>query len=116
MQVAFQLAGKASARELRSALRDVAEPVRSDAETLARSGLKVSKVNWTLMRTGSNRTMVYVAPKQRGRFSKKNPRLKRRNAAPKIARAMERSLAQNTGEINVRMERVLSTIDTVWGK
>jgi hypothetical protein len=114
LQVAFKLAGKTSSVELRAALRDSAEPVRADAQTIASLGLHPSKVDWSQMRVGISRTMVYVAPKQRGKKSRHDHRRRRPNVAPILAHAMETSLDQNEPEVMARVQRVVDSVGRVW--
>lgn len=114
MQVAFGLAGKTASKEMRTALRQVAEPVRAGAQTLASQSIHVSAVNWSEMRTQVSLNMVYVAPKQRGRRSKYQRNIRRPNLAPILARAMETSLALNEPVVVRRMERVVDTVARKW--
>lgn len=101
------------AKELRVALRAVAEPVRSDAERLAVASIPTVGVPWSRMRIGVTRTSIYVAPRQRGRNAN---RLLRR---PKFAdllldRAMEPALAANEGRVVAAVEHVLGTVGRAW--
>jgi hypothetical protein len=52
----------------RAEMRQIAEPVRRDAEQLALGSIRrmPASPRWSRMRVGVTRTMVYVAPRQRG--------------------------------------------------
>jgi len=99
----------------RAGMRQVAEPVRRDAETLALSGIRrmPSSPRWARMRTGVTRNMVYVAPRQRGvRWNKKNPgyrfNLRRPNLANLLMeRAMQPALEAHEHDITARFEQLL---------
>ena len=108
-------ADKRIRREVRGELRSVAEPVRHDAETLARSTIPRIGPLWPLMRVGVTRSLVYVAPKQRGRLSRANPALRRPNLAGLLMdRAMEPALTQNVPGIQASVERVLDQVGRDW--
>lgn len=62
----FALAGPQAKRDLNQKLRLLAEPMRSDAEQFARSGIRRIGTRWPKMRVGVTRKLVYVAPKERG--------------------------------------------------
>lgn len=70
LQRAFKAADARLQRELRSTLREVAEPVRADAERLASGNIPTAGA-WAQMKTGATGTAVYIAPKQRGRKHKR---------------------------------------------
>lgn len=100
---------------LREELRVVVEPVRVDAERLAVA--RISHIgptrarSWANMRTGITRDAAYVAPKQRGRLSRKNPRLHRpKFSGLLLSRAMEPALQQNEARIIKRLGFLLDLI------
>lgn len=109
---AFALADKVLSAELRSGLRDAAEPVRSDAELLAVSRIPRIGIAWSRMRVGVTRTSVYVAPRQRGARggAGKRPNL----AALLLGRSMEPALEANIGDVEDAVEDVLATVGRAW--
>lgn len=119
---AFTLAGKATGKEIRQELRQVAEPVRHDAELLALSGIPhmapiVSKsaVPWWRMRVGVTTKSVYVAPVQRGvkgrgDLSKRRPKF----ADLMLERSMEPALERNRDAAVAAVDAALSHIAHEW--
>lgn len=114
LQRAFAVADKAVSRELKVALRRAAEPVRADAERLAAGEIRRSRVDWSRMRTGVTRTLVYVAPKERGRSSRAFPARRRPNMRELLGAPMERAFARNVGEVEGRVEDALDTMAREW--
>src|SRR4029077_9838771 len=97
----------------RHGLRDVVEPVRAGAEQLAMQNIRrmPHSPQWSKMRIGVNRNLVYVAPRQRG-LKSKGARAARtqkaQNAATKFAgflmdRAMEPALEQHAAQVEARL-------------
>lgn len=70
LQRAFARADDKLLRELKTKLKEAAEPVRAEAEKLAKdeiSGMARAKHSrWWRMRVGVTRSLVYVAPVERG--------------------------------------------------
>ena len=100
MQRAFRRADKALDGDLKDALTEAAAPVRSDAQRLAAS--EIRNVNpgdpWAGMRIGIGRSIVYVAPVERGVKSRGDERKRRRNMGNLLmGGAMEPALEQNRG-------------------
>lgn len=92
--------------ELRDELRVVAEPVRSEATVLARANIRNIGDRWSQMRTGSSRSLVYVAPKAKGRGG--SPRA---NLAPLLLdRAMVPALQNKLPEIYRGLEVMLDRV------
>ena len=92
----------------RRGLRDLAEPVRRDAESLA--GQEISRIGpaWRRMRTGVTRRAVYVAPRQRGIKATGDRRRARPNLADLLMdRAMEPALHAHEPEIETRVDQLL---------
>ena len=113
LDAAFRLADKTLDRELRTALREAAEPVRQDAEALARANISHIGIAWPQMRVGVTTRLVYVAPKQRSRSG--NPRLKRPNLATLLlGRSMEPALERNVGQVEARVGVALDTVGRAW--
>jgi hypothetical protein len=100
---------------VRRELREVAEPVRRDAQSLALSEIRNMPVTpaWAVMRVGITRRAVYVAPKQkgsRGRGPNRRPNL----ANLLMDRAMARALAQDSGQVQAGFEHLLDHIGNSW--
>lgn len=108
-------AGRRIKQEVRSELRAVAEPVRREAEIRASTTISHIGLQWPMMRVGVTRSLVYVAPKQRGRLSRANPRLRRPNLATLLMdKAMEPALARNAATIEGAVERFLDDVGRDW--
>lgn len=110
---AFALADKALKKEFRTALREVAEPVRVGAERLAVSGIPTIGLPWSRMRVGVTRHSVYVAPRQRGRRStilSRRPNL----ADLLLDRSLLPALKQNEAVVAAEMEKMLDTVGGAW--
>lgn len=115
LEKAFKLAGPEANRELRAALTDVAEPIRADAERLARSRIPNIGESWSRMRTGVTLKVVYVAPKSRSRESRRNPALRRPNLFGLLmGRSLEPALQQNLSLIENRVDKALQTVGAKW--
>lgn len=111
LQRAFKLADKELAKELRSTLRDTAEPVRADAERLAVAGIETIGIPWSRMRVGVTQTSVYVAPKRRGgQRDRRRPNL----AGLLLDRAMLPALRRNEPRVVREMEQMLDRVGRRW--
>jgi hypothetical protein len=112
LQRAFRVADETLSRELTRTLREVAEPVRTDAERLAVSGIRHITLPWSQMRIGVTRSSVYIAPKRRGsRF----PQNRRPNFAGLLLhRAMLPALSRNEQQVQEGMEELLDTVGLDW--
>lgn len=115
LEKAFKLAGPASNRELRKALRAVGEPVKRDAEQLARANIRRIGVPWSQMRVGVTLKEVYVAPKQRGVKSRTDRRYRRPNLFDLLmGRSLEPALERNIGLVEARVDHALATVGRQW--
>jgi hypothetical protein len=115
LQRALRFADREIGKDLRASLRDAAEPVRADAETLARSTIPRVGIPWSGMRIGVTRTVVYVAPKKRG----KNPNARLRRPRFKdllLDRAMNPALARNESQIEGRVIATLNNFADRWAR
>lgn len=116
LELAFKLYGRGMEKGVREALEAAAEPVRSDAQSLARSGLvKQSAVDWTAMRVGVTRRTAYVAPAQRGRntpLNRRRPKLKPRL----LDRAMEPALDRNVQNVEREIGHALDDLGRMWSR
>jgi len=118
LQRAFYVADRSLSRELKTGLREVAEPVKTGAEILALARIRRMDARWYRMRVGATRHTVYVAPKERGRLTKRD---KRRYARPNLGgllmdRAMLPALQANEPKIAKRMEDLLTDVSMFWQK
>lgn len=112
MQRAFRVADRSLQKELRHTLREVAEPVRADAERLALARIPRIGVPWSQMRVGVTTTSVYVASKRRGT---RLPQRRRPNLADLLlGRAMEPALHENLGVLVDGFNRLLDTVAEGW--
>ncbi len=113
LQRALKVADTTLHRELRTRLREVAEPVRADSERLAAAGIPRLGVPWSRMRVGVTQSSVYVAPRQRGargRGGSRRPNL----ADLLLGRAMIPALTENQPRVLVEMDRLLETVGRAW--
>lgn len=99
----------------RHELRDVAEPVRRDAEALAKEQIPRIGKRWARMRTGVTRKIVYVAPREKGNRRTGPVSEARRRADKKFAgllmdRAMEPALEAHEAEIEQRIDHALDVM------
>lgn len=115
LQRAFALADAASRKELRSALKEIGEPIARDAEAFATARISRIGKAWPQMRVGVTQTLVYVAPKQRGRLSKQNRALRRPNLFDLLmGRAMEPALDQNIAGVDAAVGHALDRVGSAW--
>lgn len=96
----------------RKGLREVAEPVRADAERLAAAEIRNIGPDWSRMRTGITTEVVYVAPRKRGI---KKGAGKRPNLAPLLAEQMEQALDNNADQIEGRFGDVIDRVADQFG-
>lgn len=115
LNLAFKLYGRGLEKGVREALLTAAEVVRPEAQSLARSSIKVSRVDWSAMRVGTSRHTSYVAPVQRGRNRNPNrfrPKLK----AKLLDEAMEPALDQNTSRVEREFGDALDDLARMWSR
>jgi hypothetical protein len=107
LSAAFAHTDREARLGLRRGLREVAEPVRRDAEQLAAQKISHIGVRWPRMRIGVTRNLVYVAPRQRGIKATGDRRLARPNLAGLLMdQAMQPALDRNSPEIEHRVDRL----------
>lgn len=96
---------------VRAELRQVAEPVRSDAAALALTEIPrmARSPRWAGMRVGVTRNLVYVAPRQKGTHGR-GPRRRPNLADLLMARAMEPALARHEHRIERDLEEMLDRV------
>lgn len=117
LERAFRRTDRALAGDLKDALEEAAAPVRSDAQALAAS--EISHVRpgdpWAGMRIGTGRSIVYVAPIERGAKSRGDERKRRPKFGTKLMTdAMEPALERNRGKVETRLDKMLDELANVW--
>lgn len=96
---------------IRKELRSVAEPIRSDAETLASSSIRNIGPNWSRMRVGLTVDTIYVAPRERGVKRRGEQRRRRPNMADLLMnRAMQPALERHKDDIERDFGRMLDRV------
>ena len=112
LQRAWHVADRETAKEFRAALRSAAEPVKVDAQRLARVSITRNTKEWSAMRVGVTRKSVYVAPKHRGT---KNRNLRRPKFADLLMkRAMTPALNLNIAQVQDRVDEALRDVGRKW--
>lgn len=111
----FAAAGPEAKKRLDKRMRELAEPVRVDAETLTRSGIPRIGPRWSQMRTGVTQRAVYIAPRQRGTRRRGDPR-SRPNLARLLDREMTRALEQNQPRIEQSVEALFYELSSDWNR
>lgn len=111
---AFRVADKATARALRDEFRQVAEPIRADAEGLAAETIPRIGPRWSRMRVGVTTRVVYVAPRERAVRNYDDPRARPKFADLMMGRAMEPALDRNRDRVEQAAERALDHIADIW--
>lgn len=113
LERAFKLYGRGMEKGLREALEAAAEPVRSDAQSLAVSSIRNIGLPWSRMRVGVTRRTAYIAPQERGR--NRNPNRFRPNLKGLLlGRAMEPALAQNIPNVEREIGDALDDLGRMW--
>jgi hypothetical protein len=110
LNTAFQAAGKESWVAARTGAREVADPVRTESETLAlqRIPRMPRSPRWARMRVGVTRTLVYVAPVKRGVKTRGLGGKRRPNLAPLLMdRAMQPALDHHAADLEQRVDHWL---------
>ena len=107
---ALQVADKDVRLGIRAEYRTVAEPVKADAELLARANISHLGAAWSQMRIGITQRAVYVVPKQRG--ARGRSRRRRPNLAGLMYPQMQQALDQNQEEIELRFNAMLHGVAT----
>lgn len=118
LERAFKLYGRGLEKGLREAMEAASEPVRQDAQTLARQTLKPPvNVDWSLMRVGVTRRTAYVAPAQRGRRGRLRPNAGRPNVRDLLlGRAMEPALEANVQNVEREFDDALKDLARMWSR
>lgn len=114
---AFAAADKALERDLKDALEEAAAPVSRDARSLSAGRIRNLEAGdpWSVFRIGSTRSVVYVAPRERGTTARGDQRKRRRNLGNLLMdRAMQPALERNRGAVERRVEQMLGEVANVW--
>lgn len=112
LQRAWAVADKETQRELRAALRDAAEPVRSDAQALTLHRIENMTIPFSRWKVGVTRRSVYVAPRWRETRVKSR---KRSNLADLMAeRAAQPALNRNIRRVETEVDQALATVGRKW--
>jgi hypothetical protein len=109
---AWSIADKQTQKEFRQALRAAAEPVKLDAERIARLRIRKIGPDWSRMRVGTTQKSVYVAPKQRS--TKVRSRRRKNLFDLLLDQAMEPALDMNIREVEDKVDEALTTIGRKW--
>jgi hypothetical protein len=118
LERAFRLYGNGLEKGVREALTTAAEPVRTEAQSLARSSIRNIGLTWSSMRIGVTRRTAYIAPQQRGRRGGAgNVRKGRPNLAPLLLdRAMQPALANNIRNVEQEIGAALDDLGRMWSR
>lgn len=121
LERAFKLYGRGLEKGVREALEAAAEPVRSDAQTLAlaeipRISLPSTTVPWHRMRVGVTRRTAYVAPEMRGDKSRRGSRRRPNFATKLLTEAMEPALARNIKNVEREIGDALDDLGRMWAR
>lgn len=114
LTTAFAKIGGEVQTEFRASERQIAEPIRRDAESLAGSQIRNMhrSPRWMKMRTGVSRSLVYVAPRQRGVKGRGyDPRRRGKKFADLMMnRAMDPALKRHTAEVERDVTQLLDRV------
>lgn len=111
LERAFKLYGRGLEKGVREALEASAEVVRPDAESLTRSSIKVSKIDWSTMRVGVTKRTAYVASSKRRTVGTKRSRFK-----DKVLPQMESALTQNIPKVEREIGDALDDLGRMWSR
>lgn len=115
LKVLAKAAGPEVQKDLDKRLRELAEPVRASAESLAVANIPRIGLSWSRMRVGVTRKATYVAPKQRGQ-RRRGP-LSRPNLADLLEdRSMTPALRQHEAGLEAGAESVLYGFASRWNR
>jgi hypothetical protein len=106
LQNAFREVSKDLAKELRTDLKQIAEPVRSRAEQLAGDSISNIGPVWSLMRVGVTQRTVYVAPKTRRTIGSPRSNL----GGLLMRKAMQPALEEKTDQVAAELEKLVDRV------
>ena len=110
LNAAFAKSERATRLGVRAAQREIAQPIRLDAESLATQTISRVGLRWSRMRIGVTRTLIYVAPRQRGARGRDNPRRRPNLGTLLMERAMEPALERHRPGLERNVEQLLDRI------
>jgi hypothetical protein len=95
-------------KELKSALKEVAEPVKETAQELAMTRIRnmTHSPDWAEMRIGVTARSVYIAPQRRRRGGSGRPNF----SSLMLDRAMDPALEQNADKVRDNINDLLGSI------
>jgi hypothetical protein len=112
---AFRLYGRGLEKGVREALEAAAQPVSTDAQSLAISSIPRITLPWSQMRVGVTKRTAYVAPLKRG-----TGKAKRRQADAfrdrLLTRAMEPALERNIRNVERELGDALDDLGRMWAR
>lgn len=121
LERAFKLYGRGLEKGVREVLEAAAEPVRSDAQSLAlaeipRIALPSTNIPWHRMRVGVTRRTAYVAPEQRGDKTRRGSRRRPKFATKLLSEAMEPALERNIPRVEQELGEALDDLARRWAR
>jgi hypothetical protein len=118
LEWAFKLYGRGLDKGLREAVEAGAEVVRPDASALTATTIQRSEIDWTAMRAGVKGRVGFVAPVQRGTYSRRDPRYRRgqRFVDRVVTQALEPALEQNVPRVEQEFEDALADLARMWSR
>jgi hypothetical protein len=118
LERAFKLYGRGLEKGLREALETAAEPVRTDAQSLAVSSIRNIGLPWSRMRIGVTRRTAYIAPRERGSRGGvgRNRRSRPNLAGLLLGRAMEPALDRNIANVEREIGDALDDLGRMWSR
>ncbi len=115
LQRDFAKADKDSQKEMKALVRQVAEPVKADAQGFAAERIPTVTLPWATMRVGVTQKLVYVAPKQRGARGVTNPKRRPKFGTLLAVRAMQPAATKNQPLLEARTAHLFDEIARRWG-
>lgn len=109
---AVSKASKDARREVRAAERQIAEPVRAEAQELAAREISHIGREWHQMRVGTTQKLIYVAPKMRNRGGAKRKNL----AGLLMDKAMQPALDHNQHRLEREVDQALDKIANTFNR
>lgn len=111
LQRAIRRIDRDAAKDLRAELKEIAEPVKVDAERLGAERIRNLTPEWQRMRIGVTQHGVYIVPNRRSRRGSRRPNLK----TLLLDRAMYPALVENRAEVDRGLDRFLDHVERQWG-
>lgn len=116
---AFAVANKEVAKDVRTALEQSGEPIRSDASQRVLSsltGMRRGNLPWYRMRAGvSHGTVGYIVPEQKGQRGK-DPKRARPKIAPRIAEQEAAAVDAGASRVLQEFDNALAEVARAWSR